>query len=76
MMTNRCWLSIEDTSYVQAVDEGDVAALVVLDLLAVFDRVDHDILLRRLHSSFDFDDTVFHWFRSYLTGRTQRVRHG
>jgi len=59
-----------------AVDSGDVAALVLLDLSAAFDTVDHDILLQRLQVTFGINDAAHRWIRSYLTGRTQCVRHG
>jgi hypothetical protein len=54
----------------------DVAALVFSDLSAAFDTVDHDILLRRLKTSYGINSTAIQWFRSYLTGRSQYVRRG
>ena len=59
-----------------AVDRGDVAALILLDLSAAFDTVDHDILLRRLQYSYGVNRSANRWFRSYLYGRTQNVRLG
>jgi hypothetical protein len=58
----------------QALDSGDVAALVLLDLSAAFDTVDHDTLLQRLRTSYGLDGIVIDWFRSYLCCRTQYVR--
>jgi len=59
-----------------AVDRGDFAALVLLDLSAAFDTVDHDILLQRLQTSFGIGGAALKWFQSYLTSRTQYVRRG
>ena len=60
----------------QAVDRGDLGALILLDLTAAFDTVDHDILLQRLRQTFGVDGNAHRWFRSYLVGRTQYVRRG
>jgi len=60
----------------QAVDSGDVAALVLLDLSAAFDTLDHAILCRRLRLSFGLDGSALAWFESYLHGRSQYVRRG
>jgi len=59
-----------------AVDRGDFAALVLLDLSAAFDTVDHDIMLQRLQTSFGIGGAALNWFQSYLTSRTQYVRCG
>jgi hypothetical protein len=60
----------------KTVDSGDVAALALLDLSAAFDTVDHDILLRRLKTSYRINGTAIQWLRSYLTGRSQYVHRG
>jgi hypothetical protein len=60
----------------KAVDSGDVAGLVLLDLSAAFDTVEHDILLRRLNTSYGTNGTAIQLFCSYLTGRSQYVRRG
>ena len=54
-----------------AIDKGDLAMLVMLDLSAAFNSVDQSILLRRLHISYGLDCTVLQWFSSYLDHRTQ-----
>ena len=40
---------------------------------AAFDTVDHDILLRRLETSFGLTGSVISWLSSFLHGRTQQV---
>ena len=45
--------------------------LVLLNLSAAFDTVDHNILLTVLSSRFDVAGTAYDWFESYLSGRTQ-----
>jgi len=59
-----------------SVDRGDTAVLVLLDLTAAFDTVDHEILLKRLQVTFGVDDVALTRFSSYLAGRKQHVRCG
>jgi len=47
-----------------AINSGDLAALVILDLSAAFDTVNHAVLLRRL-DTFWIRGTALHWFKSY-----------
>ena len=59
-----------------ALDRGVFAALVMLNLSAVFDTVNHTTLLRWLECSYGIRGTALGWVRSYLTGWTQYVRSG
>ena len=43
--------------------------LIILDLCATFDPVDHAILLDRLKTWVGIKDTAFSWFYSYLSDR-------
>ena len=54
-------------------DNQKVILMGFLDLSAVFDTVDHCILLYRLEKMFRIEDKALDWFRTYLTGRTQSV---
>ena len=47
--------------------------LLLLDLSAVFDTVDHDVPLSRLHECFGVTGRPFLWFESYLSDRVQDV---
>ena len=57
-------------------DDGRVTALVLLDLIAAFDTVDHRILLSRLEADIGIKGTALRWCESYLRERAQCVRVG
>jgi hypothetical protein len=54
-------------------DQGKVTALVLLDLSAAFDTVDHNILFHRLEHWFGISGIALELFKSYLYNRTQSV---
>jgi hypothetical protein len=56
----------------QGLDDGDEIAMIFLDLSKAYDRVWHTGLLHKLQK-IGIRGPLLDWFKSYLTGRVQRV---
>ena len=58
--------------WVEAFEDDKLSAVVMLDLSAAFDVVDHEILIQKLEI-YGFEECCISWFQSYLTNRSQQV---
>ena len=58
----------------RAIEKGQIVALILLDLTAAFDTVDHTILLKRLQESYAISGEALEWIKSYLMKRTFSVK--
>ena len=58
----------------RALDDGRCVLLVMLDLSAAFNTVDHGILLWRLSQCIGDQGSAYTWFESYLSNRSQFVQ--
>ncbi|RCU35147.1 hypothetical protein DVA81_17755 [Acinetobacter baumannii] len=56
-----------------ASDKGSVCVLILLDISAAFDTIDHRILLQRLEHLIGIKGPGLSWFQSYLSDRFQFV---
>jgi hypothetical protein len=56
-------------------EDGLMTGVLIWDLSSAFDTLDVDLFLTKL-ALYGSDDLTTNWFRSFLTGRTQRVRIG
>ena len=58
--------------WMEALEKGDITAVIMLDMSAAFDVVDHDILLDKL-KLYGLQNQALSWVKSYLSGRSQQV---
>ena len=56
------------------VQKNKIVIVVLLDLFAAFDTIDHTILLKKLAKYFGIRDSALKWFSSYLSGRFFKVK--
>jgi len=56
---------------IKAIDSGNVCAVVLLDLSAAYDTVDHQILLQIMNRRFAVAGKALDWCQSYLSHRSQ-----
>lgn len=57
-------------------DAGFVTFLILLDLSAAFDTLDHEILIERLMEFLGLREEALNWFKSYLENRSFQVQQG
>ena len=73
--TETALLAIENKVHL-SLARGEPTALVLLDLSAAFDTIDHNILLGYLKSWVGLGGTVLKWFASYLSNHCQAIKIG
>ena len=59
-------------TWTDAAENGNMAGVMMVDLSAAFDMVDHDLLIQKLELM-GLKADALSWFRSYLTNRSQTV---
>ena len=60
----------------QSFEKNIPSVLVLLDLSAAYDTVDHHKLLEILEREIGIEGVALLWFRSFMKGRTQKVKIG
>ena len=65
-------LNFMSDSWLNAIDQGEMIGVVLVDFKKAFDLVDHDILLTKL-KLYGIKNETLCWFKSYLSQRQQQV---
>ena len=61
------------SNLLHAIKDQKITCLLLLDLSAASDTVDHNLLLNQLHFRYEFDGTRLNWVSSYLRSRTKTI---
>ncbi|XP_046575832.1 uncharacterized protein LOC124283847 [Haliotis rubra] len=75
----RCFHSTEtalvkvQNDILMGIDKDGASILILLDLSAAFDTIDHSVLLATLEGRFNVKGVVLKWFKSYISDRKQSV---
>ena len=56
------------------IQDNNIVILVLLDLSAAFDTIDHGVLLEKLDKDYNIKDNAQKWFKSYLENRSFSVK--
>ena len=54
-------------------ENQQITFMIILDLSAAFDTVDHELLLKVLNHRFRVTDTALEWYKNYLIPRRFKV---
>ena len=71
--TETLMLNVTDEA-LRGFDNNMATIVIFLDLSAAFDTIDIDRILEILQTEIGVDGVALQWFKSFLTGRTQRVK--
>ena len=47
-------------------ERKEITAVIILDMYAAFDTIDHDLLLAILQNKYGITNTTLQWYNSYL----------
>ena len=72
LSTETTLLKVKD-DITRALDKNHATFLIMLNLSAAFDTIDHGILFHQFKHDFGIKGTALQWFKSYMSGRTFRV---
>ena len=59
-------------TWLEAFENEEISAVILLDMSAAFDVVDHPILLNKM-KIYGFNENTLNWISSYLSNRFQQV---
>ena len=71
-LTETALLKVQN-DILMSMDNKEVTLLILLDLSAAFDTIEHSILLNILQQDFRVVGTALNWFHSSLSGRKQHI---